>query len=80
MNRLYNLPIVHECGKWVDYLSEGMASYARYFMSRLSQFIDYGHELDFEREIAISRAMTIGKFYDVCLKYLYVCTYICICR
>ena len=67
--RLYNLPLVYECGKWVEWLSGSSESTARYIMSRLSQFIDYGHETDFEREIAISRASTIGNIQAI---YLYI--------
>ena len=57
---LYNVPVVHECGKWIEYLPDTIASYAAYAMSRLSQFIDYGHEPDFEREVAISRANAVA--------------------
>ena len=53
--------MVHECGKWLEYLPEGADKCAEYVMSRLSQFIDYGHEIDHEREISISRASTVGK-------------------
>lgn len=53
---LKNVPIVYEVGRWADCLPSYPKVAIDYIMSRISLFLDYGHEYDYERNASLQRA------------------------
>ena len=59
-----NMPIVHECGRWTDYIRVPVCKRAiEYFYSRFSQFMSYANTPDLERYKSIQRADRIALEY-----------------
>jgi hypothetical protein len=55
---LKNVPIVYEVGRWADCLPSYPKAAIDYIMSRISLFLDYGHEYDYERNASLQRAQS----------------------
>lgn len=65
---LKNFPVVHECGKWLDYTQniKPLFDLSLYFSLRLSQFWSYKNFVDLERFKALQRAARLGtEFADL---------------
>ena len=59
-----NVPIVQECGWWVEWLwPKFLRSVFQYIYSRISQFLSYAGEIDLSRCRAIQLAEALSKVY-----------------